>query len=124
MNGSLAEIYIRSERPSVFSRMLDAQMKPSAMKCRSPLLGVVRVLKGFRWMSKEPAEIFERAADDGFVEQARRLTNCIHYLYQLFGEQLKHHSIVSQYGQLSGALALDGKAIRKHFVEILHGEAR
>ncbi|KAF8560323.1 NAD(P)-binding protein [Imleria badia] len=54
------------------------------------------------WMSKEPAEIFERAADDGFVMQ------------------LKHHSTVSQYGQLSGALALDGKAMREHFVEILH----
>lgn len=24
-----------------------------------------------RWMSKEPAEIFERAADDGFVAQVR-----------------------------------------------------
>ncbi|KAF8445900.1 IlvN-domain-containing protein [Boletus edulis BED1] len=56
------------------------------------------------WMSKEPAEIFERAADDGFVTQ------------------LKLHSTVSQYGQLSGALALDGKAIRQHFEKILHGQ--
>jgi len=54
------------------------------------------------WMSKEPAEIFERAADDGFIQQ------------------LKHHSSVSQYGQLSGALALDGVAARKHFEDILH----
>ena len=55
-------------------------------------------------MSKEPAEILERAADDGFVAQ------------------LKHHSVVSQYGQLSGALSLDGSAVREHFREILHNQ--
>ncbi|KAI1629077.1 IlvN-domain-containing protein [Exophiala viscosa] len=38
------------------------------------------------FMSKEPAEIFEKMADDGFVKQ------------------LVHHSTVSQYGQLKGAL--------------------
>ncbi|KAG6885568.1 hypothetical protein C0993_012570 [Termitomyces sp. T159_Od127] len=54
------------------------------------------------WMSKEPAEIFERAAEDGFIQQ------------------LKHHSTVSQFGQLSGALALDGEAARKHFKDILY----
>lgn len=27
--------------------------------------------KNSRWMSKEPAEIFERAADDGFINQVR-----------------------------------------------------
>ncbi|PPQ62839.1 hypothetical protein CVT24_000533 [Panaeolus cyanescens] len=56
------------------------------------------------WMSKEPAEIFERAAEDGFVGQ------------------LKHHSIVSQYGQLSGALALDGTPARNHFKDILENQ--
>lgn len=56
------------------------------------------------WMSKEPAEIFERAAEDGFIAQ------------------LKHHSTVSQYGQLSGALALDGAAARAHFKDILHNQ--
>ncbi|KAF8960994.1 IlvN-domain-containing protein [Flammula alnicola] len=56
------------------------------------------------WMSKEPAEIFERAAEDGFVGQ------------------LKHHSIVSQYGQLSGALALDGASSRAHFKDILYNQ--
>ncbi|KAL5495414.1 RSD1 [Sanghuangporus weigelae] len=56
------------------------------------------------WMSKEPAEIFERAAEDGFIRQ------------------LKHHSTVSQYGQLNGALSLDGSAIRKHFENILHNQ--
>jgi len=56
------------------------------------------------WMSKEPAEIFERAAEDGFIAQ------------------LKYHSTVSQYGQLSGALALDGTAIREHFKHILHNQ--
>ncbi|TDL28640.1 IlvN-domain-containing protein [Rickenella mellea] len=54
------------------------------------------------WMSKEPAEIFEKAADDGFILQ------------------LKHHSSVSQYGQLSGALAIDGTEIRNHFKDILY----
>lgn len=38
------------------------------------------------FMSKEAAEIFEKMADDGFVRQ------------------LVHHSTVSQYGQLKGAL--------------------
>ncbi|KIJ26122.1 hypothetical protein M422DRAFT_272815, partial [Sphaerobolus stellatus SS14] len=33
-----------------------------------------------------------------------------------------HHSTVSQYGQLSGALSLDGTAIRNHFKEILHNQ--
>jgi len=56
------------------------------------------------WMSKEPAEIFERAADDGFIAQ------------------LKHHSVVSQYGQLSGALALDGTGVRNHFKDILYNQ--
>ncbi|TCD62214.1 hypothetical protein EIP91_007219 [Steccherinum ochraceum] len=56
------------------------------------------------WMSKEPAEIFERAAEEGFITQ------------------LKHHSTVSQYGQLNGALQLDGSAIRKHFQDILHNQ--
>ncbi|ESK97934.1 ketol-acid reductoisomerase [Moniliophthora roreri MCA 2997] len=56
------------------------------------------------WMSKEPAEIFERAAEDGFIAQ------------------LKHHSIVSQFGQLSGAFSLDGAATREHFKDILHNQ--
>lgn len=37
-------------------------------------------------------------------------------------EQLKHHSTVSQYGQLNGALKLDGSAIRAHFKEILYNQ--
>ncbi|EKM61085.1 uncharacterized protein PHACADRAFT_247454 [Phanerochaete carnosa HHB-10118-sp] len=56
------------------------------------------------WMSKEPAEIFERAAEDGFITQ------------------LKHHSTVSQYGQLKGALQLDGSATRAHFKDILYNQ--
>jgi len=56
------------------------------------------------WMSKEPAEIFERAAEDGFIHQ------------------LKHHSTVSQFGQLNGALALDGVAARAHFKDILYNQ--
>ncbi|PPR05698.1 hypothetical protein CVT26_008939 [Gymnopilus dilepis] len=56
------------------------------------------------WMSKEPAEIFERAAEDGFIGQ------------------LKHHSIVSQYGQLKGALSLDGAATRAHFKDVLYNQ--
>ncbi|KAL1740868.1 hypothetical protein HDZ31DRAFT_85183 [Schizophyllum fasciatum] len=56
------------------------------------------------WMSKEPAEIFERAAEDGFVNQ------------------LKHHSSVSQYGQLNGAAKLDGSTARAHFKEILYNQ--
>lgn len=36
--------------------------------------------------------------------------------------QLKHHSTVSQFGQLSGALALDGTAAREHFKDILYNQ--
>jgi hypothetical protein len=56
------------------------------------------------WISKEPAEIFERAADEGFIAQ------------------LKHHSTVSQFGQLSNALKIDPKPMREHFESILHGK--
>lgn len=56
------------------------------------------------WMSKEPAEIFERAAEEGFITQ------------------LKHHSTCSQFGQLRGALNLDGAAARSHFEDILHNQ--
>ncbi|KAJ3569768.1 hypothetical protein NP233_g4837 [Leucocoprinus birnbaumii] len=56
------------------------------------------------WMSKEPAEIFERAAEEGFITQ------------------LKHHSTVSQFGQLRGALNLDGAAARSHFKDILYNQ--
>lgn len=36
--------------------------------------------------------------------------------------QLKHHSTVSQYGQLNGALKLDGSALRAHFKDILYNQ--
>ena len=36
--------------------------------------------------------------------------------------QLKHHSTVSQYGQLKGALELDGSALRAHFKDILYNQ--
>ncbi|KAF8202916.1 hypothetical protein BJ912DRAFT_942308 [Pholiota molesta] len=49
------------------------------------------------WMSKEPAEIFERAAEDGFIGQVRD-NNTI------------------------GALALDGTAARSHFKDILDNQ--
>ncbi|CAF4245536.1 unnamed protein product [Rotaria sp. Silwood2] len=54
------------------------------------------------YLSKEPAEIFERAADEGFVKQ------------------LKYHSRTSQYGQLSTMNRHDGKEIREKFRRILH----
>lgn len=47
------------------------------------------------FMSKEAAEIFEKMADDGFVKQ------------------LIHHSSVSQYGQLYGALNYDKTIVDK-----------
>ena len=54
------------------------------------------------YLSKEPAEIFERAADEGFVKQ------------------LKYHSRTSQYGQLSTMNRHDGTAIREKFKRVLH----
>lgn len=77
----------------------------------------------YRWMSKEPAEIFERAAEEGFIQQVgqiiprtRKPPN------RVFVIKLKHHSTVSQFGQLNGALALDGVATRAHFREILYNQ--
>ena len=55
------------------------------------------------WMSKECAEIFEKMADDGFIKQ------------------LVHHSSVSQYGQLKGALNYNDtltSGLRKEFKRV------
>lgn len=72
-------------------------------------------------MSKEPAEIFERAAEEGFITQVNGslfMRDIVTYT----AIQLKHHSTVSQYGQLKGALQLDGSAMRTHFKEILYNQ--
>ena len=53
------------------------------------------------YLCGEPAEIFEAAAEEGFFNQ------------------LKHHSSVSQYGQLKGATQLDGKDVRSRFQYVL-----
>ena len=72
-------------------------------------------------MSKEPAEIFERAAEDGFIHQV--CGPAFHSFALLtYRLQLKHHSTVSQYGQLNGALSLDGAAAREHFKHILYNQ--
>ncbi|KAI9750008.1 MAG: hypothetical protein M4579_006639 [Chaenotheca gracillima] len=52
------------------------------------------------WMSKEPAEVFEKAADDGFIRQ------------------LVHHSVVSQYGQLKGSMEVDTTWMKKEFKRV------
>jgi ketol-acid reductoisomerase len=56
------------------------------------------------YLSKEPAEVFERFADLG-----------------AFG-QLPLHSHTSQYGQLRALLANNGAALRERFTHILHGD--
>jgi ketol-acid reductoisomerase len=53
------------------------------------------------FLSKEPAEVFERIADDG-----------------LFG-QLPHHSRTSQYGQLRAIAADDGAWLRERYRHVL-----
>ncbi|KAL9051011.1 MAG: hypothetical protein Q9162_006276 [Coniocarpon cinnabarinum] len=52
------------------------------------------------WMSKEPAEVFEKMADDGFIRQ------------------LKLHSTVSQYGQLKGSSEVDTSLMVKEFKRV------
>lgn len=55
------------------------------------------------WMSKEPAEVFEKAADDGFIKQ------------------LDYHSTVARYGQLVETLRYDREIIelwKKNFRNI------
>ncbi|KAG6849509.1 hypothetical protein H0H93_007863 [Arthromyces matolae] len=102
-------------QPRVFNKQVAPSLKSTATIVIASGYNVFYKLLSFqptqdvvmvapRWMSKEPAEIFERAAEDGFIQQ------------------LKHHSSVSQYGQLSGALALDGKQAREHFKHILHNQ--
>ena len=56
------------------------------------------------YLSKEPAEVFERFADMG-----------------LFG-QLPLHSHTSQYGQLRALAAADGTALRERFTHVLHDD--
>ncbi|KAK9319976.1 ketol-acid reductoisomerase [Lipomyces orientalis] len=53
------------------------------------------------YYSMEPAEIFEKCAEDGFVKQ------------------LVYHSKVSQFGQLNGALSLDGSEFVSRFQKVL-----
>ena len=54
------------------------------------------------YLSKEPAEVFDRAAKEGFFRQ------------------LKYHSPTSQFGQLRGTKNNDGTAIRAQFEKVLH----
>jgi ketol-acid reductoisomerase len=56
------------------------------------------------YLSKEPAEVFERFAEMG-----------------MFG-QLPLHSHTSQYGQLRALLADNGAALRERFTHILHND--
>jgi ketol-acid reductoisomerase len=56
------------------------------------------------YLSKEPAEVFERFADMG-----------------IFG-QLPLHSHTSQYGQLRALLADNGTALRERFTHVLHDD--
>ena len=56
------------------------------------------------YLSKEPAEVFERFADMG-----------------VFG-QLPLHSHTSQYGQLRALLADNGAALRERFTHVLHDD--
>lgn len=56
------------------------------------------------YLSKEPAEVFERFAEMG-----------------LFG-QLPLHSHTSQYGQLRALAASDKTALRERFTRVLHGD--
>ncbi|HVB73825.1 MAG TPA: NAD(P)-binding domain-containing protein [Ktedonobacteraceae bacterium] len=56
------------------------------------------------YLSKEPAEVFERFAELG-----------------LFG-QLPMHSHTSQYGQLRALLADNGDALRERFTRVLHDD--
>lgn len=56
------------------------------------------------YLSKEPAEVFERFADQG-----------------VFG-QLTLHSHTSQYGQLRNLLAENGAALRERFAHVLHDD--
>jgi ketol-acid reductoisomerase len=56
------------------------------------------------YLSKEPAEVFERFADLG-----------------VFG-QLPLHSHTSQYGQLRALLADNGAALRERFTHVLHDD--
>ncbi|KAI9276969.1 IlvN-domain-containing protein [Phascolomyces articulosus] len=54
------------------------------------------------YLSKEPAEVFDRAATVGFFRQ------------------LKFHSPTSQFGQLRGTKNNDGTALRAKFEKVLH----
>ncbi|KAI9656437.1 MAG: hypothetical protein M1829_000396 [Trizodia sp. TS-e1964] len=52
------------------------------------------------WLSREPAEVFGKAADEGFFKQ------------------LKLHSSVSQYGQLTGSKEFEVRGLRESFRKV------
>jgi ketol-acid reductoisomerase len=56
------------------------------------------------YLSKEPAEIFEHAAEEGLFEQ------------------LPLHSSTSQFGQMRGLLADDGRWLTERFEQVLHDD--
>jgi hypothetical protein len=62
-----------AERHLACSKKPVALTRPCAMKCTLATdftcSCLILILALHRWMSKEPAEIFERAAEDGFIAQ-------------------------------------------------------
>ena len=80
--------------PSVIAAFREAYSTLNGLGCSD------EALTHELWLSKEPAEVFERCADEGFVAQ------------------LAHHSTVSQYGQLKGSMEVDVTAMKKDFKRI------
>jgi len=80
--------------PSVIATFREAYATLKGLGCSDEAL--VHEL----WLSKEPAEVFEKCADDGFIKQ------------------LVLHSSVSQYGQLKGSMELDTSGIKKEFARV------
>ena len=67
------------EKHSVSSKKLVALMRHFVTSCKlGDLENAGNHLTLDRWMSKEPAEIFERAAEDGFIQQVRHYHDVYH----------------------------------------------
>ena len=70
------------------------------------------------WLSKEPAEIFEKAADDGFIRQlvhhsSVRSVNISLFVFVTFTDQMQ-----SQYGQLKGSMEVDTSWLQREFKRV------
>ena len=109
-------------KPSKFFKRPDAQMRLCVMKCEfNTWIG----LGNETWNSTGGCPRSQLRSSNGLVKKDSSLRyDEIQSRISLSKTmiQLKHHSTCSQFGQLRGALNLDGAEARDHFKDILYNQ--